>query len=153
MSEKEINIDEIISEIDVEDEDEEIEENQEKSKSVEAPSKKSKLEEKKDNLPDASEEEELMQEVVNMAVEDRKKADDLYNVFVPDVSTGRDRSQASKETMAKAVELKISSAKNIIELLKLKKNDAKNSVGVFFGGETMSGKKAGIDIRNITGEE
>jgi len=37
-------------------------------------------------------------------------------------------------------------------LLKLKKNDAKNSVGVFFG-ETMSGKKAGINIRNITGDD
>lgn len=140
----EINIDDIINEID---DGQEIEENEENSNSVVAPPKNSKNE--IENLPDATEEEELMQSVVNMVMEDREKADHLYNTFSPDVSTGRDRSQASKEAMSKAVELKISSAKNIIELLKLKKNDAKNSVGVFFG-ETMNGKKAGINIKNIT---
>ena len=141
----EINIDDIINEIDVEDED--FEEN---DTPVVAPSKKAKLAE--ENSPDVTEEEELMKSVVNMVMEDRQKADDLYNVFVPDVSTGRDRSEGSKEAMTKAVELKISAAKNIIELLKLKKNDSKGNVGVFFG-ETMSGKKAGINIRNITGED
>jgi len=141
----EINIDDIINEIDVEDED--FEEN---NSPVVAPSKNIKSAE--ENLPDVTEEEELMKTVVSMVMQDRQKADDLYNVFVPDVATGRDRSEGSKEAMTKAVELKISSAKNIIELLKLKKNDAKNSVGVFFG-ETMSGKKAGINIRNITGDD
>jgi hypothetical protein len=139
----EINIDDIINEIDVE-------ENEENFDIVVAPSKKVKSAE--ENIPDVTEEEELMKTVVDMVMQDRQKADDLYNVFVPDVSTGRDRSEGSKEAMTKAVELKISAAKNIIELLKLKKNDAKNSVGVFFG-ETMSGKKAGINIRNITGND
>lgn len=140
----EINIDDIINEIDV-DEYEDFSENEENS--VVAPSKNIKSAE--ENLPDVTEDEELMRTVVSMVMEDRQKADDLYNVFVPDVSTGRDRSEGSKEAMTKAVELKISAAKNVIELLKLKKNDAKNSVGVFFG-ETISGKKAGINIRNIT---
>ena len=142
----EINIDDIINEIDVDDED--FLEKEETS--VVTPSKKIKSAE--ENLPDVTEDEELMRTVVSMVMEDRQKADDLYNVFVPDVSTGRDRSEGSKEAMTKAVELKISAAKNVIELLKLKKNDAKNSVGVFFG-ETISGKKAGINIRNITGSD
>jgi len=137
----EINIDDILDEIEFE---EKIEE---KKEVVAAPSKKLKIEE---NLPDASADDELMQTVVNMVMEDRKKADDLYNVFVPDVSTGRDRSEGSKEAMTKAVELKISAAKNIIELLKLKKNE-KSSVGLYFG-EVMNGRKAGINIASLTEE-
>jgi len=144
---QEINIDDIINEIDDE---EEIDEILEKNEVVVAPSKDLKNEEKK--LPDATEDEELMQSVVNMVMEDRDKADHLYNTFAPEVALGRDRSQASKEAMAKAIELKISSAKNIIELLKLKKGDKTNNVGVFFG-ETMTGKKAGIDIKNITSRD
>lgn len=147
MSDDEINIDDIINEIDVE---EESEENIEKNPSVVEPSKNVKNAE--ENAIDVTEDEELMKTVVDMVMQDRDKADHLYNTFAPEVAMGKDRSQASKEAMSKAVELKISSAKNIIELLKLKKNDAKNSVGVFFG-ETMSGKKAGINIRNITSDD
>jgi len=142
----EINIDDIINEIDVE----ETDENEKKSEVVVAPSKEVKNSEK--NLPDATEDEELMQSVVQMVMEDREKADHLYNTFAPEVAMGRDRSQASKEAMSKAIELKISSAKNIKDLLKLKKNEKGNNVGVFFG-ETMSGKKAGINIKNITGDD
>lgn len=145
-----INIDDIINEIDVEDEDENDQEIEKNENSVVEPNKNVKSEEK--NEIDVTEDEELMRTVVDMVMQDRQKADDLYNVFVPDVSTGRDRSEGSKEAMTKAVELKISSARNVIDLLKLKKNDAKNSVGVFFG-ETMSGKKAGIDIKNITEDD
>jgi len=143
----EINIDDIINEIDVE---EESEENIEKNTSIVEPSKNVKNAE--ENAIDVTEDEELMRTVVDMVMQDRDKADHLYNTFAPEVAMGRDRSEGSKEAMTKAIELKISSAKNIIELLKLKKNDAKNSVGVFFG-ETMSGKKAGINIRNITGND
>lgn len=149
-NEDSFNIDDIINEIDDGDDEQELEENEENSTPVVAPSKEVKNEE--ENLPDATEEEELMQSVVQMAMEDRVKADHLYNTFAPEVAMGRDRSQASKEAMAKAIELKISSAKNIIELIKLKKGDKTNNVGVFFG-ETMSGKKAGINIKNITGDD
>ena len=148
--EDQINIDDIINEIDVEDEIEETKENDKKSPSVVSSSKEVQNEE--NNSPDATEEDELMQSVVNMVMQDREKADHLYNTFAPEVAMGRDRSQASKEAMSKAIELKISSAKNIIDLLKLKKNDKGNNVGVFFG-ETMSGKKAGINIKNITGDD
>lgn len=111
--------------------------------------KKDLVKKKEDQLPDATETDELMQEVVKMTIDDRKKADDLYNVFLPEVAQGRDRSSASKEAMSKAVELKISAAKNIIDLLKLKKEQNQSTqVGVFLG-EGMSQKKAGIDLKNV----
>lgn len=142
MSE-DFNIDDIIDEID-------IEEIEEKKDSVVSPSKE--LQNEGENLPDIIEEDELMRSVVEMTMEDRQKADDFYNIFVPDVVTGRDRSEGSKEAMAKALELKIASAKNIIDLIKLKKNNDKgNNVGIFFG-ESMSGKKAGINMDNIKKE-
>ena len=138
-----INIDDIIDEID-------FEENQENESLVVSGSKE--VENEGEKTPDVTEEDEMMKFVVNMTIEDRQKADDFYNIFVPDVSTGRDRSEGSKEAMAKALELKISSAKNIIDLIKLKKNNDKgNNVGIFFG-ETMNGKKAGINIDNIKRE-
>ncbi len=101
-----------------------------------------------ENAVDPIDDDELMSSVVEMAKEDRKHADDYYNVFLPDVSMGKDRSEASKEAMGKAIELKISSAKNIIELIKLKKQKSQGNVGVFLG-ETMSSKKTGIDVRNL----
>jgi len=112
------------------------------------------LEETKDNLPDATDEESLMAEVVKMTLEDRKHADDLYNVFLPEVSMGKDHSEGSKEAMVRAVELKINAARNIIDLIKIKKtgDGQKNSFGVFIGGNTMSQKKAGINIANIKEE-
>lgn len=105
--------------------------------------------EKKNDLPDVSDDEEVMQEIVKMVSEDRQLANDFYNVFLPEVSKGTDRSQASKEAMAKAIELKISAARNIIDLLKVRKdNSSKNGVGIFFGN-SMNERKAGINIQKL----
>jgi len=106
---------------------------------------------KEDDLPDVSEDDEMMKFVLKTVLEDRSKADDLYNVFLPEVAQGRDRSTASKEAMAKAIELKISAAKNIIEMMKLKKQETRTSVGVFMG-DAISSKKAGINIQSIQDE-
>lgn len=132
-------IDDLINSIEIEEDDDSDE-----SKEITLTDQKKELE----TAPDATEEEELMQAVVDMTLDDRKKADDLYNVFLPEVSLGKDRSTASKEAMSKAVELKIAAAKNIIELIKIKKGPDKNNVGVFFGN-TLSSKKAGVDINKI----
>lgn len=102
------------------------------------------------NIPDVSEDEEVIKAVFEMTVEDRKKADNAYEIFAPDVARGQDRSSASKEAMMKAIELKINSVKNIIDVMKLKQKKDNPSVGVFI--DTQSQKKAGIDLRNIASE-
>lgn len=108
---------------------------------------------KKDDSPDIGEKEVFLKTMADMTLSDRKMADNFYKVFAPEVALGRDRSQASKEAMAKAIELKITAAKNILEAYKIAKEDAKsgNNVGIFFG-ETQSSKKVGIDISKIQQE-
>jgi len=85
-------------------------------------------------------------ELVKLTKEDRKMADKLFELFYPEISSGHDRSQASKEALSKALELKISAGRNIIDLMKIMKQEEKlnNSIGFFF-----SGKKTGIDLQNI----
>lgn len=99
---------------------------------------------------DVTENEEVMKAVFEMTLEDRKKADDAYEIFAPEVAKGTDRSTASKEAMMRAIELKIASAKNIIDMMKLNKKDGP-SVGVFMG-DLMGEKKAGISLKNISDE-
>jgi len=100
-------------------------------------------------IPNIMENEEVMTAIFKMAVEDRKKADDAYEIFAPEISTRKDNTTASKEAMMRAIELKIASAKNIIDMMKLNKKET--SVGVFMG-DMFGEKKAGINIRNLSDE-
>lgn len=95
---------------------------------------------------DVSDKEELAKELIKLTREDRKMADRLFELFYPEISSGHDRSQASKEALSRALELKINAGRNIIDLIKIMKQEEKlnNSIGFFF-----SGKKNGIDIKNI----
>lgn len=95
----------------------------------------------------------LAEELIVTVKDDRSMADKIFNLFYPDLSMGTDKTTASKEALTRALELKIQAAGNIIELLKLrqKNRDAKNAVGVFIG-QTISPKKAGINIQNIQSE-
>lgn len=103
----------------------------------------------KTEIIDASDTSEIEQELVKQTLEDRKMADKIFNLFFPDLGFKKDRSQASKEAINKALELKIAASKNIIELLKIRKQ-TNNQLGIFVG--TQSGKKAGIDIDTIANE-
>jgi len=58
--------------------------------------------------------------LVKMVQDDRSKADDIFKMFFTDIGFGKDRSDASKEALTRALELKIEASKNIIELLKVK---------------------------------
>lgn len=101
---------------------------------------------------DVMEDEDVMKQILIMTQNDRKMADDLYKVFEQNVKLGMDRSEASKETMAKALELKILASKNLIEMMKVKnsKKDSGNvNIGIFTPDSAMSPKKANIDIQNI----
>lgn len=101
---------------------------------------------------DVMEDEDVMKQILVMTQNDRKMADDLYKVFEQNVKLGMDRSEASKETMAKALELKILASKNLIDMLKVKnsKKDSGNvNIGIFTPDSALSPKKANIDIQNI----
>ena len=96
---------------------------------------------------DVTEFESLAGELMKMTVEDRKKADEAFELFFPEIARGTDRSQASKEALMKSIELKISAGRNIIDILKLLKNEEKKNgtnVGIF-----LNTKKSGIDLNNI----
>lgn len=101
---------------------------------------------------DVMEDEDVMKQILTMTQNDRKMADDLYKVFEQNVKLGMDRSEASKEAMSKAVELKILASKNLIEMLKVKnsKKDSGNvNIGIFTPDSAISPKKANIDITHI----
>lgn len=95
---------------------------------------------------DVSSREDLAEELMKVTREDRKMADKLFELFYPEIMKGVDRSQASKEAMSKALELKITAGRNIIDLLKIMKQDEKNTnaIGVFFNE-----KNAGISLSTI----
>lgn len=110
------------------------------------PSNKTGIDLKKDFDLDVSSREDLAEELMKVTKEDRKMADKLFELFYPEIMHGRDRSQASKEALSKALELKITAGKNIIDLLKIMKQDEKNTnaIGVFFNE-----KNAGISLSKI----
>ena len=112
------------------------------------------LAEVKDQIKDIDvmEDEDVMKQILIMTQNDRKMADDLYKVFEQNVKLGMDRSEASKETMAKALELKILASKNLIEMMKVKnsKKDTGNvNIGIFTPDSAITPKKANINIQNI----
>ena len=94
----------------------------------------------------------IAENLVKMTTEDRKKADKIFEMFFTALGMDKDRSEASKEALTRALELKIEASKNLIELLKIKTraNEMKTNIGLVFN--TMPGKKAGIDLGNIRKE-
>jgi ATP-dependent Lon protease len=93
---------------------------------------------------------ELTQELLTMVKDDRSKSDEIFDLFYTNLAADKDHSQASKETLARALELKIEASKNIIELLKIKARLSEgtgNKVGIVFG--STPAKKVGIDLDNI----
>lgn len=95
---------------------------------------------------DASDEEEIANKLVEMTLDDRSKADKLFDLFYDDLAVGQDRSTSSKETIARALELKIDAGKNLIELLKIKdKRKDGNNILI----NTVPSNKTGIDLNNI----
>lgn len=141
MSE-ERDIDDIIKSLEDSDNDKSGEENLPAKKEQE-----NEVESIDSEVPDVTEDDEVIKSVFKMTLEDRKKADDAYEIFAPEIAKGTDRSSASKEAMMKAIELKIGSVKNIIEVMKLKQRKDNPAVGVFV--DTQNQKKVGIDLKNI----
>jgi len=94
----------------------------------------------------------IAENLVKMTMMDRQKADKIFEMFFTALGLDKDRSEASKEALTRALELKIEASKNLIELLKIKTkaNEMKTNIGLVFN--TMPGKKAGIDLSSIRKE-
>jgi len=71
---------------------------------------------------------ELESHIVDMVQQDRSKADQLFDLFYDKLLQGKDHSQASKEQVSKALELKIEASKNIIEVLKVQQKQQQNNL-------------------------
>lgn len=127
--------------------------------SLDAEDKKEKEGEKKEDTEvaisqareiDATDTEQVEQALIDQTIEDRKKADKIFELFYADLGFKKDRSQASKEAINKSLELKIMASRNLIELLKLKRESTKNAMGIFIN--TVSKNKTGIDLSRIQEE-
>ena len=94
----------------------------------------------------------IAENLVKMTMMDRQKADKIFEMFFTALGLDKDRSEASKEALTRALELKIEASKNLIELLKIKTkaNEMKTNIGLVFN--TMPGKKAGINLDSIRKE-
>jgi hypothetical protein len=107
---------------------------------------------KKDLEVDIEDINSIAENLVKMTKDDRAKADKIFEMFYTAVGVDKDRTEASKEAISRALELKIEASKNLIELLKIKTkaNEIKTNIGLAFN--VSSGKKAGINLENIRKE-
>jgi hypothetical protein len=107
---------------------------------------------KKDLELDVEDINSIAEGLVKMTSDDRKKADKIFEMFFTNLGLEKDKSQASKEALTRALELKIEASKNLIELLKIKTkaNEMKTQIGIAFN--TVPGKRHGIDLGNIRKE-
>lgn len=109
------------------------------------------IEVKNNTEVDASDTDELANEVLRQTIDDRKKADNIFELLEPGIGLGTDKTGASKEALTKALELKIAASRNIIELLKIRKGLVEgNKMGIIFNQVPKA--KAGINLDNIKRE-
>jgi hypothetical protein len=107
---------------------------------------------KKDLELDIEDLNSIAENLVKMTKIDREQADQVFALFFARLGLNEDRSEASKEALTKALELKILASQNIIELLKIrsKATEIKNTLSFYNQG--MSGKKAGVSLKSIKQE-
>jgi len=98
--------------------------------------------------PDLTDVEEISESLFKMVSEDRQLADKTFELFYFPIAEGKDHTQASKESLMRAVELKIESSKNVLKMFEIvsKKNQAGTNIN--FNG-FIPPKKVGINIDNI----
>jgi len=70
-------------------------------------------------------------------------------MFFTSIGLDKDHSQASKEALTKALELKIEASKNLIELLKIKTKAQEMKTNIGFVINSVPGKKAGLNIDSM----
>lgn len=143
VKDKLINIDDLIKQLD--------EPEQEEEKKVVAVKEKKNLSSiidfnghKVDTEDDAS----LLAMVLTSALEDKSKADDLYDVFKTMVEYSKDRSDSSKEALTEMVKARIGATTNLVKILDIRSKSKQG--GNSLVNLQISPTKAGIDLKNIT---
>lgn len=91
----------------------------------------------------------IAENLVVMTTSDREKADKIFEMFFTSIGLDKDHSQASKEALTKALELKIEASKNLIELLKIKTRAQEMKTNIGFVINSVPGKKAGLNIDSM----
>ena len=104
--------------------------------------------EEKKALIDLEEENALANKIVENSLNIINDAKKIFQHFSTDVIFGKDSSTSSKEAILKALEVQNSANKNMIDLAKVLSNKQDgNNTNILIN--TISKKKAGIDINNI----
>lgn len=95
----------------------------------------------------------MMAAVFSSALEDKKRADELYQYFTTRIELDKDRSDSVREGLAKSVELRQTGTSNLIKLLDMrKKYSAKAAQGNSLVSLNLSPRETGINIKNLTDE-
>ena len=91
----------------------------------------------------------ITSELMNMVKDDRAKADEVFDIMRDQIEGG-DKSMAVRETLARAVEIRVSCSQNLVELLKIKSSLKKvnKAVQINVGSETGT-KVKGVSTKGL----
>ena len=103
----------------------------------------------KGNIVDTTDDDELTAMVLLSALEDKERADDLYDIFKLNVEMSKDRSDSSKEALTAAVETRVNATTNLVKILDIRSKRKQQMSGNNFLNLQISSKEAGIDLKNI----
>lgn len=101
------------------------------------------------NLVDTTDDDELAAMILLSALEDKEKADDLYDVFKLNVEMSKDRSDSSKEVLTSAVEARVNATTNLVKILDIRTKRKQQASGNNFLNLQISPKESGINLKNI----
>ena len=98
-------------------------------------------------------EDALMAGVFSTALEDKKKADELYKVMEDRLNFDKDRSPEAKTVLSEAVGHRINATNNLIKLMELRnKQKTKIAQGNSLVSLNLSPRETGININKLTDE-
>lgn len=97
-------------------------------------------------------EDAMMASIFSSALEDKKKADELYEYYVSRIEMDRDRSDSVREGLAKSVELRQNVTSNLIKLLDIKKKYSLKNSGNSIVNLQLSPRETQIDINKLSDE-
>jgi len=97
---------------------------------------------------DTEDDSSLLSMVLVSALEDKSKADDLYDVFKTMVEYNKDKSDSSKEALTSIINARIGATSNLVKILDIK-NKSKQG-GNSLVNLQIAPSKTGINLKNIT---
>ena len=101
---------------------------------------------------DVNDDDAMLAAIFGSALEDKQKADELYDYYVSRIEIDRDRSDSVREGLAKSVELRQSVTGNLIKLLDLKKKYSSKNQGGSLVNLQLSPRETSIDINKLADE-